>query len=112
MNIHCHTPPCEVILNSTCVFYEGPNLIWAGINTNDTLQVAIEKLDEMLHYKNDAIITKAAVESVLTGEITSHTHSTDGMVLSQDVANIVKITQAEYDILDPPVSTTLYLIIN
>jgi len=46
MNVTCGaTTPCPVILNSTCVFYEGANLIYTGINTNDNLQTALEKID-------------------------------------------------------------------
>ena len=45
MNVTCSATPCPVILDSTCVFYEGSNLICSGINTNDNLQTFIEKLD-------------------------------------------------------------------
>ena len=45
MNVTCSATPCPVILDSTCVFYEGPNLICSGINTNDNLETIIEKLD-------------------------------------------------------------------
>ena len=45
MNVNCGAQPCPVILNSTCVFYEGANLIYTGINTNDNLQTALEKID-------------------------------------------------------------------
>jgi predicted heme/steroid binding protein len=36
---------CPVILNSTCVFYEGNTLIYTGITTNDSLQTALQKID-------------------------------------------------------------------
>jgi hypothetical protein len=39
---------CPVILNSACVFYEGESLIYTGINTNDSLQVALQKIDAAL----------------------------------------------------------------
>ncbi len=45
MNVTCSTQPCPIILDSTCVFYEGPNLIYSGINTNDSIQTALEKID-------------------------------------------------------------------
>ena len=41
----CSTEPCPVILNSTCVFYEGANLLYTGINTNDSIQTALQKID-------------------------------------------------------------------
>ena len=40
----CAANPCPIILNATCVFYEGPNLIYTKINTNDNLQTALEKM--------------------------------------------------------------------
>jgi hypothetical protein len=45
MNTSCSAEPCPVILNSTCVFYQGGNLIYTGINTNDSLQTALQKID-------------------------------------------------------------------
>ena len=45
MSAICEAKPCPVILNSTCVFYEGGNLVYTGINTNDSLQVALQKID-------------------------------------------------------------------
>lgn len=41
----CAGPVCPIILDSTCVFYSGANLIYTGINTNDSLQVALEKIN-------------------------------------------------------------------
>ena len=43
MNTICAAEPCPVILNSTCVFYTGANLIYTGIQTNDNLQTALQK---------------------------------------------------------------------
>ena len=45
MNISCTAEVCPIIVNAICVFYEGPNLIYTGINTNDNLQTALEKID-------------------------------------------------------------------
>jgi hypothetical protein len=49
----CAAEPCPVILNSTCVFYRGANLIYTGVLTNDNLQTVIEKIDAK--FKNAAI---------------------------------------------------------
>jgi len=49
MNVTCSAIPCPVILSSTCVFYEGANLIYTGINTNDSIQTALEKIDDKFH---------------------------------------------------------------
>ena len=48
MDVRCTATPCPVILSAVCVFYEGPNLIYTGINTNDNLQVVIEKLNDYI----------------------------------------------------------------
>ena len=53
MSVICAAEPCPVILNSTCVFYRGANLIYTGILTNDNLQTVIEKIDAK--FKNAAI---------------------------------------------------------
>lgn len=45
MNISCSAEPCPVILNSTCVYYAGANLIYTGISTNDNLQLILQKID-------------------------------------------------------------------
>ena len=45
MSVLCEAKPCPVILSSACVFYEGANLIYTGINTNESLQSALQKID-------------------------------------------------------------------
>jgi hypothetical protein len=45
MNVNCSAEPCPVLLDSACVFYTGGNLLYTGIVTNDSLQVALEKID-------------------------------------------------------------------
>ena len=42
---HCTTDKCPQILDSSCVFYEGTSLIFSGINTNDSVEVVIQKLN-------------------------------------------------------------------
>jgi len=49
MNVLCSTDICPVILDSRCVFYSGGNLIYTGITTNDSLQVALQKIDAKFH---------------------------------------------------------------
>ena len=45
MNVTCSAEPCPIILNATCVFYEGTTLLYTGITTNDNLQTALQKID-------------------------------------------------------------------
>ena len=42
---HCTTDKCPQILDSSCVFYEGASLIFSGINTNDSVETVIQKLN-------------------------------------------------------------------
>lgn len=44
--VYCGAEPCPVILNSTCVFYRGQDLLYIGVNTNDNLQIVIEKINQ------------------------------------------------------------------
>jgi len=53
MNILCSAEPCPIILDSSCVFYTGATLIYAGINTNDSIDVALVKIDAK--FQNAAI---------------------------------------------------------
>jgi len=53
MNISCSAEPCPVILDCSCVFYSGANLIYTGIVTNDTLCAALIKIDNK--FKDAAI---------------------------------------------------------
>lgn len=50
---NCVAKPCPILLNSTCVFYSGANLLYTGITTNDNLQTALEKID--LKFKDASI---------------------------------------------------------
>jgi len=45
MNNICSAPACPIILDSTCVFYSGANLVYTGVSTNDNLQLVLEKID-------------------------------------------------------------------
>ena len=44
----CIKPGCPSIHSSACVFYEGSSLIYTGINTNDSLEKAFQKLETLL----------------------------------------------------------------
>ena len=48
MNVLCNNEECSILLNSKCVFYEGEALSPSGINTNDTIETAIQKLNDAL----------------------------------------------------------------
>ncbi len=39
---------CPTFLDSKCIYYNGPNLSCSGINTGDTLEDAIQKIDTLL----------------------------------------------------------------
>lgn len=48
MNVTCSAVPCPIVLNSKCVVYEGGSLVYTNINTNDSLQLALQKLDSAI----------------------------------------------------------------
>lgn len=48
MDVTCPTGTCNILLNSKCVFYEGAALATLGINTNDSVQVALQKIDNVI----------------------------------------------------------------
>ena len=46
MNISCsNQDPCPVILDSKCVIYEGENLLFIGVNTNDNYRYALQQIN-------------------------------------------------------------------
>jgi hypothetical protein len=80
MNTTCSAVPCPVILNATCVFYEGANLIYTGINTNDNLQTALQKIDDKFYdanvgyiFENGIIQSSPGQPVKLGGSLTANT---------------------------------------
>jgi hypothetical protein len=80
MNIACSAEPCPVILNSTCVFYQGGNLIYTGINTNDSIQTALQKIDAKFQdaglgyvFQNGVIQSSPGGPVKLGGSLTQNT---------------------------------------
>ncbi len=77
MNITCSAKACPVLLSAACVFYEGVNLPYTGINMNDNLQVALEKIDTKFNSLIDVNIY------VSNGTVTSNrTVTLNGKTLS------------------------------
>ena len=80
MDISCAAIPCPVILNSTCVFYEGANLVYTGINSGDNLQTALQKIDAKFEdaglgyvFVNGIIQTAPGLPVELGGSLTHDT---------------------------------------
>jgi hypothetical protein len=46
MNPYCSPDPCSTFLPATCVFYTGEQLLYLGVNTNDNVQVIIQKIND------------------------------------------------------------------
>ena len=44
--VYCGSEPCPLFLNSTCVFYTGESLLYIGVQTNDTLEAIIVKINQ------------------------------------------------------------------
>ena len=75
MKHHCTTDKCPQILDSSCVFYEGASLIFSGINTNDSVETVIQKLNLKLesfpifnlnnYYTKTETYSKIEIDSLL-----------------------------------------------
>ena len=46
MSAICGANPCPLLLSSSCVFYEGEDLLYIGVQTNDNLQLVIQKINQ------------------------------------------------------------------
>jgi hypothetical protein len=66
---YCPDTTCSILLNSRCVYYESSALPNTGINTNDSLQVALQKIDEAIGSGGGG----SAVWGDITGTITDQT---------------------------------------
>jgi len=65
MNISCsNQDPCPVILDSKCVIYEGENLLFIGVNTNDNYRFALEQVNTAI---GNLILTGGITQ--LTGDV-------------------------------------------
>lgn len=79
MNVFCTTTTCPVTLNSLCVNYEGANLVYTGINTNDTIQLALQKIDDSFsnikfgYTFNNGIVKQVDQTVQLGGELIKNT---------------------------------------
>ena len=46
MSVICGSEPCPLLLSSSCVFYQGEDLLYIGVQTNDNLQLVIQKINQ------------------------------------------------------------------
>ena len=69
---HCTTDKCPQILDSSCVFYEGASLIFSGINTNDSVETVIQKLNLKLEsipiFNSNNYYNKTEINGFLSGK--------------------------------------------
>jgi len=122
MNISCSAEPCPIILDGTCVFYTGANLIYTGIVTNDSLSAALYKIDQKFKdaaigyvFQNgliqaipggpvklggtlnqDTVITSAGYTLALTGTIESSAFITTGGTSTQFVKGDGSLDSTSY----------------
>lgn len=68
MDILCTADMCPVILNSTCVFYEGNTLTYTGITTNDSIQTALQKIDARFGDANVGYTFTNGIVQLSTGQ--------------------------------------------
>ena len=61
--VTCPPAGCKTINTSACIFYEGPSLIYTGIKTNDSIEIALQKLDSYLQGGGISINTVTSYRS-------------------------------------------------
>ena len=94
MNVLCSATPCPVILNSTCVFYEGANLLYIGVNTNDSIQTALEKINYSLSnfsapdLQSVTDVGATTTDTVTLGGVSTDVISANGDVLTLEASNV------------------------
>lgn len=87
MNVLCSSDNCDFIVNSKCVFYESTALPYTGINTNDSLQDALQSIEEAIQ----AIVDSGgggAVWGAITGTISNQTD-----LISYLISNYVPLSR-------------------
>jgi len=65
----CPDTSCAMLVNSRCVFYEGEALPYLGINTNDSIQMALQKIEQVISEGGGG----SSVWGFITGTITNQT---------------------------------------
>lgn len=73
MKITCNDNGCPVELSSECVFYEGSVLPVTGINTNDNLQLALQKIEDVISTIEGGGGSGDAIWGSIEGTITNQT---------------------------------------
>jgi hypothetical protein len=68
MDVSCSAKPCPVILSSSCVFYTGENLIYTGILTNDSVEVALQKIDAKFQDTSIGYIFNNGISQINPGD--------------------------------------------
>jgi hypothetical protein len=113
MNLFCATPTCPIcFLSSACVFYKGGNLLYTGINTNDTLETALVKIDQTIQ---NSIGTSGTAAQYWRGDKTWATLNKAAVGLSNvdNTSDVNKpISSATQNALDGKVPVTRTLTIN
>jgi hypothetical protein len=101
MNINCGYIGCPDIIDSSCVFYEGQSLIYTGINTNDTIQTSLQKIDAKIQsilanstLQGSGTINKLAKWAAATN-LTNSNITDDGTTISinSSIVNIIGSTE-------------------
>jgi len=105
MNVLCSATACPVLLSTTCIFYEGENLIYTGINTNDSVQEALQKIDEA--FSNNIL----SINAILPISITSGPNPTISISQASATSNGY-ISSVDWNIFNNKVPSTRTLTIN
>jgi hypothetical protein len=66
-----------------------PKEIGKGLSANDYTDIEKEKLSGIEANANNYILTKAKIETELTGPITSHSHASSGGLTQQQILRLI-----------------------
>jgi hypothetical protein len=71
--VTCPPAGCPSIHSTACVFYTGANLLTTGINTNDSVEVILQKLDQLFLNINSNTQNIGVVNFTATADQTDFT---------------------------------------
>ena len=99
MVVTCPKSACPTVLSSACVFYEGKSLLYLGINTNDSLEIALQKLDETIeNIENNGGVTNTVTNYRSQFEIDLKVYA--GYILNDEI----KITRVKDNLLETAIN--------
>ena len=103
---HCTTDKCPQILDSSCVFYEGASLIFSGVNTNDSVETVIQKLNLKLesiprinlgnYYTKSETFSQNQINTYLSTKLDKGEYTGTAQSLKNEIDSKANISHTHY----------------